>query len=142
MSQAGMLQNIGPKERLKRYVLGFLLLAGTTALAIYLIGNVPDRWPRAALVVPFFFAWLCIFQASGRTCVMHVAKGTCNLDQGTQPLADAALQGKLRAKALGIYAKSAFTALLWAGCAMMIGSFDLNPSPPAKVLGTRGGEPR
>lgn len=114
-------ENLGSRETLKRYFIGFTVLAASIAGAVWLVMNVPDRLMRAPIFIPFWFAWLCLFQASAKTCVVHVAKGTCALDDGTRPVDDPALRGKLWAKAVGIYFKTTLAALIWTACTVAIG---------------------
>lgn len=117
-------ENIGPRQRMKRGVLGVLLVAGAVGFGVYLVQHEPNRYIRATVFVPFWFGWLCLFQASAATCVFHARDGTCNLDQGVQPIHDPALQSRLRWRARGIYFKTTATALLWTFMVVVISYWD------------------
>jgi hypothetical protein len=113
-------QNIGPRGQRRRLLVGYATLAVGIVLAYFLLRFNVEPLLRLVLFVPFFFAYLCLFQANDKTCVFHAARGTCNLDQGTGPMNDPALATRLRGRARWIVVKAAIIAALWAALCYFI----------------------
>jgi hypothetical protein len=59
--------NIGPRERMKRRVMGIVFLAVGAALAFLMVAYDAPRLFRAAVFFPLWMAGLGLFQASGNT---------------------------------------------------------------------------
>jgi len=59
--------NIGPRERLKRRVMGIVFLAVSAGLAFSMVAYDAPRLFRAAVFFPLWMAGLGLFQASGKT---------------------------------------------------------------------------
>ena len=59
--------NIGPRERRKRWILGFVVLAASVAAWYELVIWGQPRWTRLALAAPVWFAALCVIQARRET---------------------------------------------------------------------------
>lgn len=63
-------QNLNDREVRKRQLLGY----GSMVVAFGLVGlgkvQQPPDWVKAMPAIPFFFAYLSLFQARTRTCVM------------------------------------------------------------------------
>lgn len=103
-------ENIGKGERRKRLVFGAVFFLVAVGLATGLIVAKADPLWRLTVAVPLFLGGLGFFQARAATCVMHAARGTCNLDQGDAPVTDATLQARLTRKAKQIVMVSALFA--------------------------------
>jgi hypothetical protein len=123
---AAPLVNLGPRQRSLRYILGLAMLIATIAVSVYLVQNVSNRYLRASVFAPYWFAWLCLFQASAGICVFHARAGTCNLDQRTKPVDDDELKGRLHTRATWILIKTTCTAALWTCLVLAISYWD-NP---------------
>lgn len=112
--------NLGREQQMLRYATGTILLILCficTALTIWL--DISPWW-RLSLFFPYWLAFVGLFQGSEKVCVLHAARGTCDLGEGTQPIDDTSLVARLRAKAYWIYVKAAFCALFWAVLSAMI----------------------
>jgi hypothetical protein len=59
--------NIGPREQLKRRVMGIVFLMVGAALAFLMIAYDAPRLFRVAVFFPLWMAGLGLFQASGKT---------------------------------------------------------------------------
>lgn len=105
--------NIGPKQRTIRYQLGTGMLLGTIALSLLVIWVDLPVLPRLLLFLPFWFAFVGLFQGAEKVCVFHANKGTCDLGNGPEPVKDSTLAAKLKARASWIYFKAAYSALFW-----------------------------
>ena len=60
-------RNIGPREQLKRRVMGIVFLVVGAALAFLMIAYDAPRPFRVAVFFPLWMAGLGLFQASGKT---------------------------------------------------------------------------
>jgi hypothetical protein len=93
------LSNIGPREIMKRRILGVAALCAGAALAFGLFAMGAPRLYRLTIFFPIWIAALGLFQARERTCVALAGKGVCNLDAGEVEIIDRALDKRLRQKA-------------------------------------------
>ena len=59
--------NIGPRERLKRRVMGIVFLVVGAGLAFLMVAYDAPRLFRAVVFFPIWMAGLGLFQASGKT---------------------------------------------------------------------------
>ncbi len=107
------LKNIGPKERRLRLILGIFMFIFSIALGLYFCLNEQPTLIRLAVFIPFFFAYMALFQAQSHICVVHGFKGTCHIDAGPQKVEDAGLRAKLWSKSVMILIKSALFAAIW-----------------------------
>lgn len=105
--------NIGPHQRLLRYLMGILLLLVSIWISGLLIWLDSPFLVRLLVFIPYWFAFVCLFQGAEKVCVMHARNGTCNLDQGVSKIDDHALVSRLRVKATWIYFKAFYSALFW-----------------------------
>lgn len=107
------IENIGRRERRKRLFMGFFMFLVAIGLAVALVvSQVYPLW-RLTVALPVFLAGLGYFQARTRTCVYHAARGTCNLDQGDQPLTDLAARAQLvRQAKMVVFLSLAFATLV------------------------------
>jgi hypothetical protein len=96
--------NIGPRERRKRRVMGFVALAAGAGLALALVATDAPRLLRLLIFFPVWIAALGFFQAREKTCIALAARGTC--------IKDAALVAKLRALARVIHRRALITATI------------------------------
>lgn len=88
-------ENIGRRERLKRLVGGIVMFAVAAGLAVALVMTGADRWWRLTVGLPVFMGVLCVLEFKAKTCVMHAAMGTCNMDAGSAKVEDVNLRGQL-----------------------------------------------
>ncbi|HMP01313.1 MAG TPA: hypothetical protein PKD86_06210 [Gemmatales bacterium] len=105
--------NIGPRGQRQRNGIGLVVLLAAIVAGVLGIVYEVNPWIRISLFVPFFFAYLALFQAKAKTCVFLVAKGQCDLDAGRQPVTNPELQAVLRSKSRWIYGKSIVAAIVW-----------------------------
>ncbi len=133
-STSSPLKNIGPNERRRRLLLGWLLFAFSIGLGAYFCFGGQPTWVRLTIFLPFFFSYLALFQAQSHTCVFHGLKGTCNDDSGTQKLEDPHVRGKLWSRSIWLLIKSAIFALFWTFLVLVLNNqenfFDLLPQQP------------
>lgn len=102
--------NIGPRERRKRRLLGFVALTVGVAAAFVLVIFGAPRWSRLVIFFPMWMAGLGLLQAREKTCIALAARGVCNLDAGEERLTDANLAEELRGKARRINRRALVTA--------------------------------
>lgn len=105
--------NIGPRAQRQRAWLGVITLLVALALGCFFVWAEVNPLIRWTVFVPFFFAYLGLFQAKAKTCVFLVARGECDLDAGRQPVTDPLLQANLKRRAQWIYLKTTVAAFLW-----------------------------
>lgn len=106
--------NIGRDQQMLRYAVGAGLLLVCIALTTLTVWLDFSPRMRLLLVIPYWLAFVCLFQGSDKVCVLHARNGTCDLGKGTQPIDDSTLVSRLKAKANWIYLKSFFCAVMWA----------------------------
>jgi hypothetical protein len=106
--------NIGREQQMLRYAVGTGLLLFSIALTTLTIWFDFSPRMRLLLVIPYWLAFVCLFQGSDKVCVLHASRGTCDLGKGTQPIEDSNLVARLKAKANWIYLKAFFCAVMWA----------------------------
>ncbi|HTL53767.1 MAG TPA: hypothetical protein VL860_14425 [Planctomycetota bacterium] len=88
-------ENIGKRERHKRLIGGIVMFVFAAGLAVVLfVKGAAPAW-RLTVGLPVFLGMLCVLEFKAKTCVMHAARGTCNMDVGDQKINDATLQGQL-----------------------------------------------
>jgi hypothetical protein len=102
--------NIGPRERRKRRVLGFVALTVGVSLAFVLVIMQAPRWSRAIVFFPVWIAGLGLIQSREKTCIALAASGKCNMDAGEETLEDENLIEQLRNKARRIHRRALLTA--------------------------------
>ena len=66
-SLSGAAVNIGPREQMKRRVMGIVFLASGAVLAFFVVAYGAPRLFRVAIFFPLWMAGLGLFQASGKT---------------------------------------------------------------------------
>lgn len=91
--------NIGPRERLKRRVMGIVFLLFGAWLAFWLISTGTPRWSRIVIFFPLWIAGLGLIQAREKTCIALAAQGLCNMDAGEEAIKDRRIVDELRVKA-------------------------------------------
>jgi hypothetical protein len=91
--------NIGPRERLKRRVMGVVALLFGAGLAFWLITAGTPRWSRIVIFFPLWIAGLGLIQAREKTCIALAARDLCNMDAGEEAITDRRIADALRVKA-------------------------------------------
>jgi hypothetical protein len=91
--------NIGPRERLKRRVMGVVSLMFGAGLAFWLMTASVPRWSRIVMFFPLWIAGLGLLQAREKTCIALAARGLCNMDAGEEAVNDQRIVAALRVKA-------------------------------------------
>jgi Trk-type K+ transport system membrane component len=103
--------NIGPRERRKRRLLGFVSLTVGVATAFVLVVYEAPRWSRAIIFFPIWIGGLGLMQARDKTCIALAARGVRNMDAGEEKVEDENLTEQLRAKARSINRRALITAI-------------------------------
>jgi hypothetical protein len=103
--------NIGPHERRRRLVGGFVFLLVTACVAGGLIlFDAPRVW-RLLVFLPAWGAAIGFFQVSAKTCVALAARGLKNLDTGDEAITDARELSQVRAQSRGVHIRAVLTAV-------------------------------
>jgi hypothetical protein len=103
--------NIGPRERRKRRVMGYVSLGVGVAVAFLLVVLDAPRPARAMVFFPIWMAGLGLLQAREKTCIALAARGLRNLDSGEERVANAKLETQLRETARRINRRALLTAV-------------------------------
>ncbi len=103
--------NIGPRERRKRRLLGFVSLTVGVATAFVLVVTNAPRWPRAIIFFPIWIGGLGLMQAREKICIALAASGRRNMDAGEEKVEDENLIEQLRKKARAINRRALITAI-------------------------------
>lgn len=98
--------NIGPRERLKRLVMGIASLVASAVLIFVFIGYDAPRMARVLVFLPLWMASLGLFQARESTCIALASRGTCNMDSGEQAIDDERVIDRLRLQARRIHRRA------------------------------------
>lgn len=111
-------ENIGPRQRRRRVVMGTLVLACTLAFALVLVRLGVDRSLRLAVFFPLLAGTIGLLQVPARTCVSLAAQGLKDMDDGPKPVTDADERRCLAAQARRVIALSlgisvALTGAFW-----------------------------
>jgi hypothetical protein len=102
--------NIGPRERRRRLVGGFIFLAIAAGVAASLVWfEAPRSW-RLLVFLPAWAAALGFFQVSEKTCVALAARGLKNMDAGDEPIADPTDLKRIRAQSRSVHIRAALSA--------------------------------
>ena len=104
--------NIGPRERQKRRVLGFVSLTVGVGVAFVLVVYGAPRLLRLVVFFPLWLAGLGLLQARARVCIALAARGMRNMDAGEEQIADEELNEQLRAAARRINFRALVTAIV------------------------------
>lgn len=105
-------QNLNDIEVKKRKILGY----GSMVVAFALVGmskvQQPPAWVQAMPAIPFFFAYLNLFQARTRTCVMLAFQEKDMSEGQLQPVQDRASSWKLKKRSFKLIAGAGALALV------------------------------
>jgi hypothetical protein len=104
--------NLGPRERHRRLLGGYLGTAVTIVAMVVLLVLHARRVLRLLLFVPLAFAAVGYLQYSAKTCVHLAARGLRNLDAGDEKLTDFTVRLALRRRAEKIVLASLAAAAL------------------------------
>jgi hypothetical protein len=109
MSEA-LCPNIGPRERQRRLVAGFVFLAIATCVGGSLIlFDAPRPW-RLLTFLPAWAAAIGFFQVSAKTCVALAARGLKNMDGGNEDITDPHELERVRAQSRRVHILAGLTA--------------------------------
>jgi hypothetical protein len=104
--------NIGPRERQRRLVGGFVFLAVAACIAGCLIlFDAPRPW-RLLVFLPAWAAAIGFFQASAKTCVALAARGLKNMDAGDEQITNPTELTQVRAQSRGVHIRAALAAVV------------------------------
>jgi hypothetical protein len=104
--------NIGPRERRRRRVGGFVfLLVAACVAGCLILFDAPRGW-RLLVFLPAWGAAIGFFQVSARTCVALAARGLKNMDKGDEPITDPRELSQVRAQSRGVHIRAALTAVV------------------------------
>ncbi len=105
-------QNLNDNEVRKRKVLGYSSLV--IAFAVVGLNKVqqPDAWVHATTSIPFFFAYLNLFQARQRTCVALAFQEIDYSGPAMQPIEDRETGRRLKRRSAKMIAGAAALAAL------------------------------
>ena len=103
--------NIGPRERRKRRLLGFVAVTAGVATAFALVVTGAPRWSRAIIFFPIWIGGLGLMQARDKICIALAARGVRNMDAGEEKIEDEHLNEQLRQKARHINRRALITAI-------------------------------
>lgn len=105
-------QNLNDNEVRKRKVLGY----GSLVIAFAVVGinkvQQPEAWVHATTAIPFFFAYLNLFQARQRTCVALAFQEIDLTGPSMQPIEDRETGRRLKRRSVKMIAGAAALAAL------------------------------
>jgi hypothetical protein len=112
--------NIGATGRLRRRQLGIIVVVVSVIAWAAMEWSGANRWWRL-LVLPLVWGGLIsLLEARAHTCVVHAARGTCELDQRRVFDGDAGAVASNRARAKRITVQSAALALAATALALLV----------------------
>jgi hypothetical protein len=118
-SSARCAGNIGPQQRRKRLVIGWVGFAVCTlADTLLALDDAPRIW-RVPLIVPWWTATLGVLQARSNVCVALAARGLRQLDGAPEPQPSAELT-LVRKEARRIHARALLLALSLTALSLLI----------------------
>ena len=102
--------NIGPRERQRRLVGGFVFLFIAACVAGCLIWfEAPRPW-RLLVFLPAWASAIGFFQVTEKTCVALAARGLRNLDSGDEAITDALELARIRVQSRRVHVRAALGA--------------------------------
>jgi hypothetical protein len=108
----GCIPNIGPRERHRRLIGGFVFLAVAVCVAGCLIWfEAPHSW-RLLVFLPAWASAIGFFQVSEQTCVALAARGRRNMDHGDEAITDPTELTRVRAQSRHVHVRAALSAAL------------------------------
>ena len=112
--------NIGPRERRRRLVGGFVFLLVTACVAGCLIlFDAPRVW-RLLVFLPAWGTAIGFFQVTAKTCVALAARGLKNMDTGDEAITDARELSQVRAQSRGVHIRSILTGVIAAALLLLL----------------------
>jgi len=84
----------------------------TIAITVFLITADWPRGVRLALVLPYWFSFLGIFQAFERTCIVQAARGTRETDSGEVAIEDESERRAIARQARRVYVETTVVAVV------------------------------
>ena len=107
--------NIGPRQRQRRLIGGFVFLAVTVAVGTsVMLFNAPRPW-RLLVFLPAWATAIGFFQVSAKTCVALAARGLRNMDGGDEQITNPLELEAIRAQSRGVHIRAAVLAAVVAG---------------------------
>jgi hypothetical protein len=104
--------NIGPRERRRRLVGGFVFLAIAVCVAGCLVWfETPRSW-RLLVFLPAWAAAIGFFQVSEKTCVALAARGLKNMDAGDEEITSSSELELVRAQSKKVHIRAALSAVV------------------------------
>ncbi|MEW5874980.1 MAG: hypothetical protein AB1752_07375 [Candidatus Zixiibacteriota bacterium] len=110
--RAGTCPNITARGVRRRLFGAIPSLIVTVAITVFLITADWPRGVRLALVLPYWFSFLGIFQALERTCIVQAARGTRETDDGEAPVEDDSERRAIARQAMRVYVETTVAAVV------------------------------
>ena len=104
--------NIGPSERQRRLIGGFVFLSVAICVGIVLLAfRAPRPW-RLLIFLPAWASAIGFFQVSAKTCVALAARGLKNMDSGDEAITDPTELAQVRAQSRRVHIRAIVTAVV------------------------------
>jgi hypothetical protein len=119
-SQELCIPNIGPRERQRRLVGGFVFLAIAACVAGCLVWfEAPRSW-RLLVFLPAWAAAIGFYQVKEKTCVALAARGLKNIDNGDEAITDPGELERIRAQSRRVHIRAILSAVVVAGLMFLL----------------------
>lgn len=114
-------ENIGPRQRRRRILIGSAMLVVGVALTAALIGLDAGRLVRLVVALPFLAGSIGLFQVRARTCVVFAMRKVKNMDHGEVPVTDARELETIQRQARMVWMQGVAVGILLTVIALAIG---------------------
>jgi hypothetical protein len=95
--------NIGPRERQRRLIGGFVFLSVAVCVGVAVVAfNAPRPW-RLLIFLPAWASAIGFFQVRAKTCVALAARGLKNMDAGDEEITNPRELAQVRAQSRRVH---------------------------------------